>query len=66
MKLTKSQLKEIIREEIQKLNEKSKEAKMVLQLMDSDYEYSEALKKVLGKYKNVNKARLEAELNKYI
>lgn len=67
MKLTKSQLKEIIREEIQSLLEnKSKEASMVLQLMDKDYSYGEALKATLKKYKNVDRETLETELNKYI
>jgi hypothetical protein len=45
---------------------KSKEASMVLQLMDRDYSYGDALKATLNKYKNVNKATLEKELNKYI
>lgn len=67
MKITKSQLKEIIREEIQSLLEnKSKEASMVLQLMDTDYSYDEALKATLKKYKNVDRETLETELNKYI
>lgn len=67
MKLTKSQLKEIIREEIHSLLEnKSKEASMVLQLMDKDYSYERALKATLNKYKNVNKSTLEKELNKWI
>jgi DNA-directed RNA polymerase subunit L len=45
---------------------KSKEASMVLQLMDKDYSYSEALKATLKKYKNVDRDTLENELNKYI
>jgi hypothetical protein len=45
---------------------KSKEASMVLQLMDKDYSYSEALKATLKKYKNVDRETLESELNKYI
>jgi hypothetical protein len=45
---------------------KSKEASMVLQLMDKDYSYGEALKATLKKYKNVNRETLETELNKYI
>jgi DNA-directed RNA polymerase subunit L len=45
---------------------KSKEASMVLQLMDKDYSYSEALKATLKKYKNVDRDTLESELNKYI
>jgi hypothetical protein len=67
MKITKSELRQIIREEIQKLSEtKSKEASMVLQLMDKDYEYQHALNTVLKKHKNVNRKKLEAELSKYI
>lgn len=68
MKITKKQLREIIREEIKSLSEskKSKEASAVLQLMDQDYSYEQALKKVLSKYKNVDKAKLEKELNTYI
>jgi DNA-directed RNA polymerase subunit L len=45
---------------------KSKEASMVLQLMDKDYSYGEALKATLKKYKNVDRETLESELNKYI
>ena len=45
---------------------KSKEASMVLQLMDKDYSYEQSLKATLKKYKNVNKSTLEKELNKYI
>lgn len=45
---------------------KSKEASMVLQLMDKDYSYGEALKATLKKYKNVDRETLETELNKYI
>jgi hypothetical protein len=45
---------------------KSKEASLVLQLMDMDYSYEDALKATLNKYKNVNKSVLEKELNKYI
>jgi hypothetical protein len=68
MKLTKSQLREIIREEIKSLNEnkKSKEASLVLQLMDKDYSYEKALTAVLKKHKNIDRAKLEKELDKYI
>lgn len=52
--------------EVKQITEKSKEASMVLQLMDKDYTYGDALKKVLSKYKTVNKNKLEKELNKYI
>lgn len=49
-------------------SKKSPAAKMVLQLMDSeeDANYQEALKKALAKFKDVDKAELEKELNKYI
>jgi hypothetical protein len=68
MKLTKSQLREIIREEIKSLNEnkKSKEASLVLQLMDKDYSYEKALTAVLKKHKNIDRVKLEKELDKYI
>jgi hypothetical protein len=68
MKLTKSQLREMIREEIKSLNEnkKSKEASLVLQLMDKDYSYEKALTAVLKKHKNIDRATLEKELDKYI
>lgn len=45
---------------------KSKAASKVLQLMDKDYSYSEALKKVLKDDKRLSKKNLELELNKYI
>lgn len=49
------------------LNEsKSKEASAVLQLMDKDYSYQDALKKVLGDNPEVKKGDLEKELNTYI
>ena len=68
MKLTKSQLREMIREEIKSLNEnkKSKEASLVLQLMDKDYSYEKALTAVLKNHKNIDRATLEKELDKYI
>jgi hypothetical protein len=68
MKLTKSQLREMIKEEIKSLNEnkKSKEASLVLQLMDKDYSYEKALTAVLKKHKNIDRATLEKELDKYI
>ena len=50
------------------LEEKSKEASEVLQLMDDDEDanYGKALKAVLKKYPKVDKKTLEKELNKYI
>jgi hypothetical protein len=109
MKLTKSQLREMIREEISKnrsdikgteaykraewkarygsmkgfdkaypqysktsstklkeVSKKSKEASLVLQLMDKDYSYEKALTAVLNKYKNIDRVTLENELDKYI
>ena len=50
------------------LNEKSKEASEVLQLMDKDEDpdYGKALKAVLKKYPKVDKKALEKELSKYV
>ncbi len=45
---------------------KSKAASKVLQLMDKDFSYSEALKKVLSEDKRLDKKKLEKELDKYI
>lgn len=45
---------------------KSKAASKVLQLMDKDYSYSEALKKVLKEDKRLDRKKLEKELDKYI
>ena len=45
---------------------KTKECKKVLQLMDQDFEYQRALKKVLSESKNTDKKTLENELNLYI
>lgn len=45
---------------------KSESASKVLQLMDKDYSYSEALKKVLNEDKKISKKTLEKELDKYI
>ena len=45
---------------------KSKACSKVLQLMDDDYSYEQALKKVLSENKGLNKKRLETELNNYI
>jgi hypothetical protein len=45
---------------------KSRSASKVLQLMDKDYSYTDALNKVLKKDLRVDKAKLEKELNKYI
>ena len=45
---------------------KSKAASAVLQLMDKDMTYSQALKKVLSSDKRLSKNKLEKELDKYI
>lgn len=45
---------------------KSVEASKVLKLMDDDYGYQDALKLVLSNNKNIDKTKLEKELNKYI
>lgn len=47
---------------------KSKACSKVLQLMDSeeDYSYGKALKKVLSEDKRLSKTKLEKELNAYI
>jgi uncharacterized protein YoaH (UPF0181 family) len=45
---------------------KSKAVKKVLQLMDKDYSYTEALKKVLKEDKRFKKKNLEEKLEKYI
>jgi len=45
---------------------KSPECSEVLQLMDKDFTYSEALKQVLNKYKNLKKEDLEKEIDFYI
>ena len=45
---------------------KTPECKKVLQLMDKDYTYEQALKKVLSENTYVSKTTLETELNKYI
>lgn len=45
---------------------KTKSVSKVLQLMDEDYGYEEALKKVLKEDKRLNKEKLEKRLNKYI
>ena len=63
-------MKKYIPSGILKEAQKSPAAKMVLQLMDNDPDgggnYEVALKKTLAKFKNVNKAELEKELNLYI
>ena len=48
-----------------KTTKKSEPAKMVLQLMDKDYGYENALKMALSKYK-IKRAKLEKELDNYI
>jgi hypothetical protein len=45
---------------------KSKMASKVLQLMDKDYSYSKALKKVLDDQRKREKKKLERQLNTYI
>lgn len=45
---------------------KSKACTKVLQLMDQDHSYTDALKKVLKEDKRLSKAKLENELNHYI
>lgn len=47
-------------------SKKSKEASAVLNLMDKDYEYQQALKIVLRKNPKVKKSELEEELNLFI
>ena len=49
-----------------KKSKKSKACSKVLQLMDQDHSYTEALKKVLKSDKRLSKTKLEAELNHYI
>lgn len=45
---------------------KSKEASAVLKLMDDDYSYQDALKKVLKSDPKLNQKALEKELDKYV
>ena len=45
---------------------KSPQAKKVLQLMDQDFTYCEALQTVLKENPETEKKQLETELNKYI
>ena len=45
---------------------KTKECSQVLQLMDKDYSYSEAVKKVIEQNPKIDKTNLETELNNYI
>ena len=45
---------------------KSEQAKKVLQLMDKDFNYSEALEMVLKENPETDKKQLETELNNYI
>lgn len=46
--------------------EKSKAASKVLQLMDKDFSYQQALAKTLREDKRLSKIKLENELNYYI
>ena len=48
------------------MGKKTKDTSRVLQLMDKDYSYSQALKKVLNEKAKRNKRNLERNLNKYI
>lgn len=48
------------------ITKKSKACTEVLRLMDKDYSYSEALKIVLSINKNIDRKKLEKELDKYI
>ncbi len=45
---------------------KSNACSKVLKLMDKDYSYQKALKKVLKEDKRLSKKKLEEELNNYI
>lgn len=45
---------------------KSKACSKVLQLMDNDYSYLKALKKVLSEDKRLSRKKLEKELYNYI
>ena len=45
---------------------KTKQCKRVLQLMDQDFNYQKALKKVLKDNPGIEKTELEKELNIYI
>ncbi len=47
-------------------DKKSVHASEVLQLMDQDFSYQKALKKVLNENKNIKKINLEFELDLYI
>lgn len=46
--------------------QKSKQCAKVLRLMDKDFSYQKALKKVLSENPKTNKKQLEKELNIYI
>tara|TARA_R110000851_G_scaffold11938_2_gene41408 strand:- start:441 stop:869 length:429 start_codon:yes stop_codon:yes gene_type:complete len=52
--------------EIEEFKEKSIHASSVLQLMDEDYSYAEALEMTLINNGSITKKELEAELTKYI
>ena len=45
---------------------KTKQASEVLQLMDEDFTYPEALRKVLKKNKKLTRTKLEKDLNPFI
>jgi hypothetical protein len=59
-------MRQIIKIEFTDNNLKSNECKQVLQLMDNDFSYQDALAKVLNKNRNIDKKELEIELNNYI
>jgi hypothetical protein len=49
-----------------KENKKSTGASKVLQLLDKDFTYTQAVKKVLAEDQTINAQKLEEELNRYI
>ena len=53
-------------EKKKKKPKKSAACSKVLQLMDKDYEYGAALRKVLKEDKRLSKTKLEAELDFYV
>jgi len=52
--------------QIENLKEKSSECSKVLQLMDDDYSYLDALSWVLSQHPKIDKQALETELANYI
>ena len=55
-----------LKEIFKKMAKKSKQASKVLQLMDMDFTYQQALKIVLSQDKRLSKKKLVSELDKYI